>query len=60
MSNMSATSLQPGEINLDLIPVDWPLTPLGENKNPYVLGWQNKPQTVADIQAEIEKGSCKL
>jgi hypothetical protein len=59
MSNMSATSLQPGEINLGLIPVDWPLTPIGSNKNPYLLGWQNKPQTIDEIKKEIENGICK-
>jgi len=59
MSNMSATSLQPGEINLGLVPVDWPLTPIGDNKNPYLLGWQNKPQTIEEIKKEIEKGTCK-
>jgi hypothetical protein len=59
MSNMTEKIVQPGEINLDLIPVDWPLTPVGSNKNPYLTGWQNKPQTKEEIQLEIEKGDCK-
>ena len=37
------TSLRPGEINLDLIPNDWGLTPIGDNKAPYLSGWQNHP-----------------
>jgi phage/plasmid-associated DNA primase len=59
MSNQNFNALKPGEINLSLIPVDWPLTPLGENKNPYKTGWQNKPFTVNDIAHEIEEGLCK-
>jgi P4 family phage/plasmid primase-like protien len=59
MSNQNFNALQPGQINLSLIPVDWPLTPLGENKNPYKAGWQNKPFTVKDISHEIEEGVCK-
>jgi hypothetical protein len=59
MSNQNFNALEPGQINLSLIPVDWPLTPLGNNKNPYVSGWQNKPFTVNDIAHEIEEGLCK-
>ena len=59
MSNQNFNALLPGQINLSLIPVDWPLTPLGENKNPYKAGWQNKPFTVKDISHEIEEGVCK-
>jgi hypothetical protein len=54
-----SNALQPGEINLGLIPVDWPLTPLGDKKNPYLAGWQNKPQTVSEISKEIEADTCK-
>ena len=59
MSNQNLNTLKPGELNLSLIPIDWPLTPLGENKNPYKPGWQNKPFTVNDIAHEIEEGLCK-
>ena len=59
MSSMAATSILPGEINLDLIPVDWPLTPISDRKNPYLPGWQNKPQTTEDIRKELEKGVAK-
>ena len=59
MSNQNSNALQPGQINLSLIPVDWPLTPLGNNKNPYISGSQNKPFTVNDIAHEIEEGLCK-
>jgi len=59
MSSMAATSILPGEINLSLIPVDWPLTPISDRKNPYLQGWQNKPQTVDDIRKELEAGRAK-
>jgi P4 family phage/plasmid primase-like protien len=59
MSSMAATSILPGEINLSLIPVDWPLTPISDRKNPYLQGWQNKPQTVDDIRKELEQGRAK-
>ena len=55
MSNQNFSALKPGEINLSLIPVDWPLTPLGENKNPYKAGWQNKPFTVKEKGTDPRK-----
>ncbi len=58
MTNANSMKLLPGEINLDWVPMEWPLTPLGENKNPYLTGWQNKPQTKEEIAAEIEGGNC--
>lgn len=58
MTNANSMKLLPGEINLDWVPMEWPLTPLGENKNPYLTGWQNKPQTKEEITAEIEGGNC--
>ena len=30
----SKLSLKPGEIRIDYIPMDWPLTPLGGSKDP--------------------------
>jgi phage/plasmid-associated DNA primase len=51
--------LLPGQIRLDYLSIDLPLTPLGENKNPYVQGWQNKPHTPQEIEVEIKKGECK-
>ena len=45
-------ALRPGEICLDYIPVDWPLTPLGANKNPYTNAWQSKPFGIQEIQEE--------
>ncbi len=59
MTNKQEMSLKPGEIRLDYIPIDWPLTPLGPNKDPYVSGWQNKPFTAKDIETEIISGDCK-
>jgi P4 family phage/plasmid primase-like protien len=59
MTSKNLMSLQPGQIRLDYLSIDWPLTPLGENKNPYVQGWQNKPYTPQDIEVEINEGLCK-
>ena len=58
MTNANSMNILPGEINLDWVPLEWPLTPLGENKNPYLTGWQNKPQTKEEIAAEIKEGHC--
>ena len=51
------TSLQvkPGEINLDYIPSDWPLTPLIE-KRAYVANWTDQPYTKEQIKNELEEG----
>jgi phage/plasmid-associated DNA primase len=57
--NANQQLLKPGEIRLDYIPIDWPLTPLGGNKDPYVAGWQNKPFSVREIEEEIITGNCK-
>ncbi len=59
MSSTPQQSLRPGEIRLDYLPIEWPLTPLGANKNPYVAGWQNKPFTAKEIEEEIISGDCK-
>jgi len=59
MSGSSKFALRPGEIRLDLLPIDWPLTPLGANKDPYVRGWQDKPFSKTEIEAEITTGDCK-
>jgi hypothetical protein len=56
---MTNQSVKPGEIRLDLIPLDWPLTPLGGNKDPYIQGWQNKPFSVKEIEQELATGDCK-
>ena len=58
MTNANSMNLLPGEINLDWVPLEWPLTPLGESKNPYLTGWQNKPQTKEEIATEIKDGHC--
>jgi hypothetical protein len=59
MTNQHQQSIKPGEIRLDLIPLDWPLTPLGGNKDPYIQGWQNKPFSVYEIEKELTTGDCK-
>lgn len=47
--------LAPGEINLDLIPVDFPLTPL-QGKKAYLPGWTQDPKTINEVKKEIEEG----
>jgi len=47
--------LSPGQINLDLIPQDWALTPLS-GKRAYVAGWTSQPYSIAQIQEELESG----
>jgi phage/plasmid-associated DNA primase len=59
MTSRNQQALRPGEINLSFIPIDWPLTPLGAKKDPYVNGWQNKPFSVNEIEEEIVSGKCK-
>ena len=59
MTSKNKQALRPGEIRLDYIPLDWPLTPLGENKDPYVTGWQNKPFSVREIEEETLTNRCK-
>jgi phage/plasmid-associated DNA primase len=59
MTSRNQQALRPGEINLTYIPMDWPLTPLGAKKDPYVNGWQNKPFSVREIEEEIVAGKCR-
>jgi phage/plasmid-associated DNA primase len=59
MTNKNQQALKPGEIRIDYLPFDWPLTPLGANKDPYIAGWQNKPFTVQEIEEELLTGNCK-
>ena len=59
MTNTNQQALKPGEIKLNYIPVDWPLTALGPNKDPYIAGWQNKPLSPKEIEDEILSGRCK-
>ena len=47
--------MTPGEINLDWIPVDYPLTPL-KGKKAYLPGWTNNPQTLNEVKKEIDEG----
>ena len=47
--------LAPGQINLDLIPVDFPLTPL-QGKKAYLPGWTQDPKTIGEIKRELEEG----
>jgi len=58
MSEEKVKTLAPGEIKLEWIPLIWQLTPLGQNKNPYLTGWQNKPYTPHEISLEIGDGKC--
>ena len=47
--------LNPGQIDLNLIPQDWALTPLS-GKRAYVAGWTSQPYSIAQIQAELDAG----
>lgn len=47
--------VSPGQINLDLIPVDFPLTPL-QGKKAYLPGWTQDPKTIGEIKRELEDG----
>lgn len=47
--------LGPGEIDLDLIPSDFPLTPL-RGKKAYLPGWTTDPKTVSFVRTELEEG----
>ena len=46
-----------GEINLDLIPPDWALTPL-RDKKAYIAGWPSQPYTIDQIKRELEDGKA--
>ena len=59
MTELKPQPLRPGEVRLDLISAEWPLTPLGGNKDPYIPGWQNNPCSVNEIEGEILTGKCK-
>jgi hypothetical protein len=51
-------NLQPGIINLNLLPSHWGLVACGNRKQPYQKQWQKNPRTAAQIQAEINAGRC--
>jgi phage/plasmid-associated DNA primase len=47
--------LKPGQIDLDLLPADWALTPLN-GKRAYVPGWTQTPYSAEKIQQELDQG----
>ena len=49
--------LKAGEINFDLIPKDWALTPL-QGKRAYVAGWTTQPYSVEEIKREFNQGKA--
>ena len=49
--------LKAGEINFDLIPKDWALTPL-QGKRAYVAGWTTQPYSVEEIKHEFDQGKA--
>ena len=51
--------IKPGQFDLSYIPMDWPLTALGRNKDPYIRGWQNNPLSKTEIEHEMSEGHCK-
>ena len=48
--------LSAGEINLNLIPKDWALTPLRE-KRAYVPNWPSQPYSIEQIKQELSEGN---
>lgn len=59
MANKNSMALLPGQIRLDFISMDWPLTPLGAKKDPYIQGWQSRPFGLNEIEEELVGGLCK-
>ena len=53
MTNPKKSAVRPGEIRLELISKEWPLTPLGASKDPYIRSWQNTPYSIHEIENEI-------
>ena len=53
----SNNHLKPGEINFDLIPKDWALTPL-QGKRAYIAGWTTQPYSVEEIKREFDQGKA--
>ena len=49
--------LKAGEINFDLIPKDWALTPL-QGKRAYIAGWTTQPYSVEEIKREFDQGKA--
>ena len=49
--------LSAGEINLNLIPKDWALTPLRE-KRAYVPNWPSQPYSIEQIKHELSEGNA--
>ena len=47
--------LGPGQIDLDLIPTEFPLTPL-RGKKAYIPNWTKDPKTVSEVRKELEEG----
>ena len=50
-------NLKPGEVKPELIPHDWPLTPL-QGKKAYIPGWTKNPFTLAEIEKELKSGKA--
>jgi len=48
-------SLTAGQINLDIIPQDWALTPL-RDKRAYIGGWTSHPYSIDQVRQELEEG----
>ena len=51
--------IKPGQFDLSYIPMDWPLTALGRNKDPYIRGWQINPLSKTEIEHEMSEGNRK-
>lgn len=44
---------------LDSIPDDWVLVPVGSNKAPYQKGWQDKRLSKVDVLAELDRANTR-
>ena len=53
--NRPGKHLAAGQINLDWLPVDFPLTPL-QGKRAYLPGWTSDPKTINEIRKELDEG----
>ncbi|MBD2207551.1 DUF3987 domain-containing protein [Calothrix sp. FACHB-1219] len=59
-SNTSNT-IKPQQLlqNMKLLPEDWALVAVGNNKAPFGNNWQNTPLTTQDFEAAVETGCFK-
>ncbi|PIG93725.1 DUF3987 domain-containing protein [Gloeocapsopsis sp. IPPAS B-1203] len=57
---MSRVTLESLKENLEYIPNNWVLVPVGANKAPYISNWSERHFTKADIIKEIDKPNSPI